>query len=161
MPNGRQLDEPQLTVEMKLTGHGRPRPINLAEPPDDGLEELRARFLQRLKDERQRLRNLSAVLAQGKMDRVPVLDELRSRAHRMSGTAGILDLRGLAAAAAALERAVEEMPAADWTLVPREENSDRSMRAALRVLLQVIDSLGTPARDLRLHRRMVRPLPPR
>jgi chemotaxis protein histidine kinase CheA len=101
-----------------------------------------------LKAERQRLLTLSAALAQGKMDRVPVLDELRSRAHRLSGTASIFDLRGVAALARALELAVEGMAVADRALAPRAENSDRVMCAALQALIQVIDSLGKPSREL-------------
>jgi chemotaxis protein histidine kinase CheA len=110
--------------------------------PDDGFEQLRAKFFQRLKDEKQRLLDLSAALAQGKMDRVPVLDELRSRAHGLSGTASILDLQGVAALARALEVAVEGMAA------------DRAL-ATLQALIQVVDSLDTPSREPRPQERVV------
>lgn len=122
--------------------------------PDDGFEQLRATFFQRLKDEKQRLLDLSAALAQGKMDRVPVLDELRSRAHGLSGTASILDLRGVAALARALEVAVEGMAAADRALMPPAENSDRIMCATLQALIQVVDSLDTPSREPRPQERV-------
>jgi HPt (histidine-containing phosphotransfer) domain-containing protein len=112
---------------------------------DDGLEELRVTFFGRLQSERQVLRNLDAVLTQGKMDRVPVLDELRSRAHRLSGTAAILDLREVSALARVLELAVEGRAIADRALSPREENSDRVMHAALQAFIDVIDSLSNAA----------------
>jgi chemotaxis protein histidine kinase CheA len=115
---------------------------------DDGLEELRGTFFGRLKSERQTLRNLGAVLTQGKMDRVPVLDELRSRAHRLSGTAAILDMREVSALARVLELAVEGRAIADRAPAPREENSDRVMHAALQAFIDVIDSLSKNARRL-------------
>jgi HPt (histidine-containing phosphotransfer) domain-containing protein len=138
---------------MKLTSHPEPLAITSA-APEDGFEELRVTFLERLKSERQRLLHLSAVLAQGKMGRVPVLGELRSRAHRLSGTAAVLDLRGVAALAHALELAVEGMVVADRALSPRAENSDRVMCAALQALIQAIDSLNDPSRDLQLYEGM-------
>jgi chemotaxis protein histidine kinase CheA len=141
---------------MKLTSFERRRAGPTA-VPDDGLQELRARFLERLKDERQRLLNLSAVLTQDGTERVVVLDELRTRAHRLSGTASILELRGVAALSHALELAVEGMAAADLALVPRGENSDRVMCATLQALIEVIDSLGTPARELRPRGRIAAP----
>jgi chemotaxis protein histidine kinase CheA len=141
---------------MKLTSFERRRAGALA-VPDDGLEELRATFFQRLKDERQRLLDLGAALSQGGMDRDSVLDELRSRAHRMSGTASILELRGVAALGHALELAAEGMAAADRALVPRAENSDRVMCATLQALIEVIDSLGKPARELGFHERIAAP----
>jgi hypothetical protein len=144
---------------MKLTSHGRD--AGAFAVPDDGLEQLRATFFQRSKDERQRLLDLSAALVQGEVDRVPLLGELRSRAHRMSGTASILDLRGVAALARAVELAIEGIAAADRLLVPRAENSDRVMCAALLALIQVIDSLGKPSREPRLHERIAIPRRPR
>jgi len=125
--------------------------------PDDGLEELRARFFERSQDERQRFLDLSAALAEGQLDRAAVLDELRSRAHRLSGTASILDLRGVSALAHALELAVEGMAAADRALVPRAENSDRVICATLQALIQVIDSLGKPSRKPLFHGRIAIP----
>jgi chemotaxis protein histidine kinase CheA len=125
--------------------------------PDDGLQEWRATFFERSRGERQRLLDLGASLAQGEKGRVAVLDELRSRAHRLSGTASILDLRGVAALARALELAVDGIVAADRARVPRAENSDRVMCATLQALIQVIDSVGKPARVPRLHERIATP----
>jgi chemotaxis protein histidine kinase CheA len=135
---------------MKLTSHGQ-RSAAASAAPDDSFEALRASFLERLKGERQRLWNLGAALAQGKMGRVPILDELRSRAHRLSGTAAIFELGGVAALARALELAVDGMEAAG------AENSDRVMRAALQALIQVIDSFGKPSRELHLYEPLAAP----
>jgi chemotaxis protein histidine kinase CheA len=133
------------------------RRADVAPATDDGLEELRLTFFVRLKCERQVLRNLGAVLTQGKMDRVPVLAELRSRAHRLSGTAAILDLREVAALARVLELAVEGRAIADRDLAPREENSDRVMHAALQALIEVIESLNKSARKSPLRARISTP----
>jgi chemotaxis protein histidine kinase CheA len=141
---------------MKLTNHVQHRASALPEP-DDGFEELRATFFERLKGERQRLLSLNAVLAQRTMDRGPVLDELRSRAHRLSGTAAVLELRGVAALANALELAVEGLAAQDRALMPRAKNSDRVMCATLHALIQVIDSLGKPSHELKLYGRTATP----
>src|ERR1700722_14107560 len=70
--------------KMRLTSHGHD--AGASELPDDGLERLHATFFERLKVERPRLLDLSVALLLGEVDRVPVLDELRSRAHRLSGT---------------------------------------------------------------------------
>ena len=121
---------------------------------DDGLEELRLTFFGRLKGERQLLLNLRAVLVQGRMDRVPALDELRSRAHRLSGTAAILDLREVSALARILELAVEGRAVADRAPTPPAENSDRVMYAALQALIKVIDSLSKSARKPPPHARI-------
>jgi HPt (histidine-containing phosphotransfer) domain-containing protein len=143
-------------MESKLKvrySHDSPRADALT-VPGDRLKELRARFFESLKDERQRLLDLGAALARGERDHVPVLHELHSLAHCLSGTASVLELRGVAALARALELAVEEMAAADRALVPRAENADRLLRATLRALIQKIDSLGKPAPGLRLHARI-------
>jgi chemotaxis protein histidine kinase CheA len=138
---------------VKLTSQERRRAGAVA-VPDDGLQELRARFFERLKEERERLLDLDALLARSEMDRVAVLAELRTRAHRLSGTASILELRGVAALGHALELAAEGMAAADRALVPRAENSERVVRATLQTLIEVIDTLGKPAPGLRLHGRL-------
>jgi len=121
---------------------------------DDGLEELRTTFFARLKGERQLLLNLGAVLAQGKMDRAPVLAELRNRAHRLSGTAAVLDLREVAALAHVLELAVEGRAVADRAITPRAESSDRVMCAALQAFIEVIDGLSSSSRKLPIHARI-------
>jgi hypothetical protein len=129
--------------------------------PEDSFEALRASFLERLKGERLRLWNLGAALTQGKMGRVPVLDELRSRAHRLSGTAAIFELGGVAALARALELAVDGLAAAETSVVPRAENSDRVMCAALEALIQLIDSFGEPSLELQLQGPLAAPRRPR
>ena len=142
--------------KMKPTSNGQHRAGDLS-VPDDSFEALRASFLERLKGDRQRLGNLGAALAQGKTSRVPVLDELRSRAHRLSGTAAIFELSGVAALARALELAVDGMAGADRAVVPRPENSDRVMCAALEALIKLIDTLGEPLPESHLHGPMATP----
>jgi chemotaxis protein histidine kinase CheA len=141
---------------MKLTSHGQRR-ASAPAVSDDSFEALRASFLERLVGERQRLFNLGAALAQGQMGRVSMLDELRGRAHRLSGTAAIFELSGVAALARALELAVDGMRAADQAVVPRAENSDRVMCAALEALIQLIDSFAKASRELHLHGPMAAP----
>ena len=135
---------------MKPTSNGQHRTGTMS-VPDDSFEALRASFLQRLKGDRQRLRNLGAALAQGRISRVPVLDELRTRAHRLSGTAAIFELGGVSALARALEVAVDGMAAADGAVAPSAQNSDRVMCAALEALIKLIDTLGEPLLESRLH----------
>jgi HPt (histidine-containing phosphotransfer) domain-containing protein len=131
---------------MKLTSDGQCGAGALT-VPEDSFEALRASFLERLKGERQRLCDLGAALAQGKMGRVPILDELRSRAHRLSGTAGIFQLGAVATLAAALELAVDGKAMADRAVVLRVENTDRVICTALKTLIQVIDDLDKPSRE--------------
>lgn len=135
---------------MKLTSNGQ-RAAGAVAMQGDSFEELRATFVKRLKAERQRLVSLGAALAQRKTSRAPVLDELRSRAHRLSGSAAIFELNGVAALARALELAVDALTVVDRLAVPRAENSDRVMCAALEALIQVIDSFDEPSNELQLH----------
>ena len=66
---------------------------------------------------------------------------LLGRAHRLSGTAAVFELTGVAALARALELAADGT-AVDAEDVPRGENSDTVMCVALRALIRVIDGLG-------------------
>jgi HPt (histidine-containing phosphotransfer) domain-containing protein len=122
---------------MKLTSPETRRAATLR-VPDDGFEQLRVAFCERLKNERLPLLELGAALIQGDVNRRQLLDELRTRAHRLSGTAAIFELVGVAALARALEQA-------NGALAPRAENSDRVMCAALHALANVIDGLDKPA----------------
>lgn len=135
---------------VKLTSNGQ-RAAGAVAIQGDSFEELRATFLERLKAERQRLVSLGKALAQVRTNRTPVLDELRSRAHRMSGSAAIFELSGVAALARALELAVDAVSMVDLAAMPRAENSDRVMCAALEALIQVIDSFDEPSNELELH----------
>ena len=139
---------------MRITSQAQ-LPVETLELPDDGFEELRAVFCERLKGERLRLLDLSATLAHGNSDRGMVLIELRNRAHRLSGTAAIFELRGVAALARALELAVEGV--AEGTATLPAENSDRVMHAALRALTSVISSLGEASRALQAQQRIQAP----
>jgi len=85
------------------------------------------------------------------------LDELRTRAHRVSGTAAIFELVGVAALARALELAVDGVTEANGAAAPRAENSDRVMCAALHALVSVIAGVGQPSHVLQLYRRKAAP----
>jgi chemotaxis protein histidine kinase CheA len=146
---------------MKLTSQDKRRTAAL-QVPDDGLEQLRSTFWERLKSERLRLLSLGTALAQGNVERAQLLDELRTRAHRLSGTAAIFELVGVAALAHALELAVDGVTEANGADTPRAENSDRVMCAALHALVSVIASLGgKPSTVARLHGRNAAPRRPR
>jgi HPt (histidine-containing phosphotransfer) domain-containing protein len=140
---------------MKSNGHEKRRAVD-SRVPDDGLEQLRAAFFERLKSERLRLLNLRVALAHGG-DRGQVLDELRTRAHRLSGTAAIFELAALAALARALELAVEGVIEANGAILPPGENSDRAMCVALHALVRVIADLVEPTPVPQLHRRKAAP----
>jgi hypothetical protein len=127
---------------MKLTSNG-PRRVATVIAAEDGFEELRSEFFERLKAERLRFLILHAALAQGETERAAVLQELRSRAHRLSGTAAIFEVTGVAVLSRALELAVDAA-AALGSAAPRAENSDRVMCATLLALIRVIGSLRSP-----------------
>jgi Hpt domain len=141
---------------MKRTSAEKQRKAAL-QVPDDGFEQLRAAFCERLKGERLRLLSLGAALAQSDADRGPVLDELRTRAHRLSGTAAIFELIGVAALARALELAVDGVTAVNGSAAPRAENSDRVMCTALQALISVIAGLGKPSRVVSLRAQKAAP----
>lgn len=108
--------------------------------PEDAFEELRAEFQNRLKAERKRFLALSAALRHDKSRRSDVLLELRNRAHRLSGTAAIFEVTGVAVLARALELAIDGVSGKGESV---SQNSDRVMCAALLALVQVIGSLGS------------------
>ena len=124
---------------MKLTSHGQ-RGAAAVSASDDGFEELRGEFFERLQAERSRFLILNAALAENEPERAVVLQELRSRAHRLSGTAAIFEVTGVAVLARAVELAVDAA-AAQGGATPRAEHSDRVMCAALLELIRVIGSL--------------------
>jgi chemotaxis protein histidine kinase CheA len=104
----------------------------------DGFEELRETFNSRLKSERIRLVAISTNLGRHDADRAQLLDELRQRTHRLSGTAAIFELTGLSTLAGVVELAVISAVASP------ENNTDFVMRAALNALIRL---LGSVARD--------------
>ena len=134
---------------MKLTNYGECR-AEPSETADDSFESLREMYCQRLMGDRLHLLQLSAALARGDANREQVLDELRNRAHRLSGTAAIFELTGVAALARALELAVDGV-AVGARDVPRVGNSDTVMCAALQALIRVIDGLGEPSHSAHIH----------
>ncbi len=117
---------------MKLTSQGQRRAAALGIPDDDGFEALREEFCQRLRSERLRLLNLSAALAHGDAGRTDILDELRNRAHRLSGTAAIFEFTDVAALARVLELAVNAAS------TPTESNTDAVICAALHALIRLL-----------------------
>jgi HPt (histidine-containing phosphotransfer) domain-containing protein len=76
------------------------------DPPEDSFEEIRAAFCVRLQSEKAHFLTLNASLARAEEHPTPILDDLRNRAHRLSGTAAIFEYGAIAAAARALELAV-------------------------------------------------------
>jgi chemotaxis protein histidine kinase CheA len=134
---------------MKLTNYGECR-AEPSETADDSFESLRAMYCQRLKGDRLHLLKLSAALAHGDANRAQVLDELRNRAHRLSGTAAIFEFTGVAALARALELAVDGV-AVGARDVLRAGNSDTVMCAALHALIRVLDGFGKPSHEARIH----------
>ena len=132
---------------MKRTNYGECR-AEPSETADDSFEGLRATYCQRLTGDRLHLLGLSAALARGDASRAQVLAELRSRAHRLSGTAAIFELAGVAALARALELAVDGV-AVDAEDARAAENSDTVMCAALHALIRVIEGLGKPSHSAR------------
>ena len=116
------------------------RSAKVVNAPEDAFEELRAEFHERLKAERTRFLALSAALRDEKAGRSNILQELRTRAHRLSGTAAIFEVTGVAVLARALELAVEGVCGKSES---GSQNSDRVMCAALLALIQVIGSLGS------------------
>ena len=134
---------------MKLTNYGECR-AEPSETADDSFESLREMYCQRLMGDRLHLLQLSAALARGDANREQVLDELRNRAHRLSGTAAVFELTGVAALARALELAVDGA-AVGVRDVPRAGNSDTVICAALHALIRVIDGLDKPSYAARIH----------
>jgi HPt (histidine-containing phosphotransfer) domain-containing protein len=75
------------------------------EAPYDEFREIRDAFYTRLKGDRLRLVALGATLTSADGDPASLFEELRLCAHRLHGTAAILDMSEIEAAADALEQA--------------------------------------------------------
>jgi HPt (histidine-containing phosphotransfer) domain-containing protein len=86
-------------------------PVRAAASPDpsiDSFEEIRAAFCVRMQSERLHFVALNEALGLADEIPMPILDDLRNRAHRLSGTAAIFEFGGIAAAARALELTATE-----------------------------------------------------
>jgi HPt (histidine-containing phosphotransfer) domain-containing protein len=75
------------------------------EAPFDEFAQIRDAFYTRLKGDRVRLVALSAKLTSADGEAEPLFEDLRLCAHRLHGTAAILDISEIEAAADALEQA--------------------------------------------------------
>jgi HPt (histidine-containing phosphotransfer) domain-containing protein len=76
-----------------------------SEAPSDEFAEIRDAFYTRLKGDRLRLVALSAKLTSTDGEAETLFEDLRLCAHRLHGTAAILDISAIEAAADALEQA--------------------------------------------------------
>lgn len=90
---------------MRATRSRAPRAAT-ADSPEDSFEEIREAFCARLQSERTHFLALNSALRRTDESPTSILDELRNRAHRLSGTAAIFEFAGVATAARALELAV-------------------------------------------------------
>jgi chemotaxis protein histidine kinase CheA len=103
--------------------------------PSDSFEEIREAFCVRLQSERAHFVALNAALACTPECPAPILDDLRNRAHRLSGTAAIFEFAGVAAAARALELTVVSAAAS------HVRSAELSIRTALDALVRLIANL--------------------
>ena len=104
------------------------------DPAVDSFEEIREAFCVRMQSERLHFVALNEALGFADEIPTPILDDLRNRAHRLSGTAAIFEFRGIAAAARTLE-----LTATSAASAPR--NSETGVSTALAVLVRLIGSL--------------------
>ena len=108
-------------------------------------EGIRDAFCGRLRNERVHLVALSAALV-GRGGDASIVDDLRDRAHRLSGAAAIFALADIARAARCLERAA----AAAQT--SRSNKTDAGVRDALTALVGLIDGLRRRATPVQVSR---------
>jgi HPt (histidine-containing phosphotransfer) domain-containing protein len=114
--------------------------------PSDSFEEIRQAFCVRLQSERIHFAALNAVLAGTPDCPAPILDDLRNRAHRLSGTAAIFEFAGVAAAARTLELTVVSV--ASSHAGSTEPGICRALDALVRLIGNLKDdssSAGIPA----------------
>jgi hypothetical protein len=127
---------------MRTTRFRSPRPATIA-APIDSFEEIRQAFCIRLQSEGIHFAALNAALACTPECPTPILDDLRNRAHRLSGTAAIFEFAGVAAAARDLELTVVSAGTS------RTGNTEPGICTALDVLVRLIGNLekdSPPAR---------------
>ena len=110
----------------------RARRAAILDPPEDSFEEIREAFCVRLQSERNHFLALDSALRRPEKSPTSILDELRNRAHRLSGTAAIFEFAGVAAAARALELAVVSASA------PLAKAAEPAIGRALDALVRVI-----------------------
>jgi HPt (histidine-containing phosphotransfer) domain-containing protein len=119
---------------MRTTRFRLPRPVAPVEA-NDSFEEIRGAFCVRLQSERTHFLVLDKALACSPESPAAILDDLRNRAHRLSGTAAIFEFAAIAAAARALELTVVS------AATPHAGGMKLSIRAALDALVALIGNL--------------------
>ena len=110
---------------------------------DDGFAELRESFRTRLGSDRIHLVALSTSLAHAVGPSALILNDLRNRAHRLSGTAAIFELVEIAKAARSLELAV------DSALASSAHDAGACLCAAMDALIHLIATLSQEAPCMR------------
>jgi chemotaxis protein histidine kinase CheA len=123
---------------MRTTRLRSPEPAPPA-APSDSFEEIREAFCIRLQSEKIHFVALNAALARGRECPTPILDDLRNRAHRLSGTAAIFEFATVAAAARELELTVVTAGTS------RTGNTEPGICTALDALVHLITTLEKDA----------------
>jgi HPt (histidine-containing phosphotransfer) domain-containing protein len=113
--------------------------------PSDSFEEIREAFCIRLQSERIHFAALNAALACTPECPAQILDDLRNRAHRLSGTAAIFEFAAIAAAARALELTVVSAAASC------ADGTETQIRFALDDLVRLIADLDKHPSSARIH----------
>jgi chemotaxis protein histidine kinase CheA len=112
--------------------------------PSDSFEEIREAFCVRLQSDKIHFVALNAALACTPECPTPILDDLRNRAHRLSGTAAIFEFAGVAAAARALELTVVSAAAS------HAGSTELGIRPALDALVRLIGNLEKDRSPVRI-----------
>jgi chemotaxis protein histidine kinase CheA len=128
---------------MRTTRFRLPPPVALV-APNDSFEDIRQAFCVRLQSDRTHFLALNTALACAPGCPPPILDDLRNRAHRLSGTAAIFEFAGVAAAARALELTVVSAAAS------HAGSTELAIRTALDALVRVIASLEKEPSSVRI-----------
>jgi hypothetical protein len=108
-------------------------------PAVDSFEEIREAFCVRMQSERLHFVALNEALGMADHIPAPILNALRNRAHRLSGTAAIFEFAGIAAAARKLELTATS---ASYSHI---RNSKPGVCTALASLVRLIGSLKKSA----------------
>jgi chemotaxis protein histidine kinase CheA len=113
--------------------------------PSDSFEEIRQAFCIRLQSEGLHFAALNAALACTPECPAPILDDLRNRAHRLSGTAAIFEFAGVAAAARALELTIVSVASS------HAGSTESGICTALNALVRLIGELEKDSPPARRH----------
>jgi HPt (histidine-containing phosphotransfer) domain-containing protein len=105
----------------------------------DSFEAIREAFCVRMQSERLHFVALNEALGLADEIPTPILDDLRNRAHRLSGTAAIFEFSGIAAAARTLELTATSAASS------RRADVEPAVSTALAALVRLIAGLKKPA----------------